>query len=186
VGGSGLTRTASAALLFSAGCAARQTPPVEPPLDPRAGVTSVRVLEAADRKPPAVDVVAERLTPAFASDENALPIYPSHALEAGCQQGTVAIRLHVGEDGNVAQVASVPNRPVPDDPCHSAFWASTAGTVQAWRFAPAFRQTPKPGPDEDGDGRPDFTLWAQSPAAIYLDFEFAFRIAEGRGQVLSR
>lgn len=85
MGGSSLTGAASVALLFSAACAARQPPPVAVPESARAGTTSVRVLEA-DQKPPPADVVVQR----------------------------------------------------------------------------------------------------QAPAAIYLDFEFAFRIVEGRGQVLSR
>jgi len=178
-------RAAAAGLVLSVACGARPARVVTPAPD-RTGVSSVRVLENAAGKPALPDAVVERMTPAYASDANALPVYPAHALAAGCRDGTVAVRLHVGDDGNVSKAAYVPDRPVAEDACHSAFWATTFSAVQAWRFAPAFRQTPRPGPDLDGDGRPDFTRWEQTPAAIYLDFEFAFRVVEGRGQVLSR
>jgi hypothetical protein len=156
------------------------------PTNAREGVTSVRVLEDGAKKPPPADNVVETITPAFASDDNRLPEYPRYALKGGCQQGIVPIRLYVGADGNVARVTPVPNQPVADDQCHSAFWASSCAAVQAWRFSPAFRQTPRPGPDIDGDGRPDFTRWEQAPIMIYLDFEFTYRVVEGKGQVLSR
>jgi hypothetical protein len=176
---------AAAGLALSAACGTRPAR-VAAPAPERSGTSSVRVLENPDRKPAAVDALVERITPAFASDANALPAYPDYALAAGCRDGTVAIRVQVGDDGNVSRVEYVPDRPIAEDRCHSAFWAATSSAVQAWRFAPAFRQTPHPGPDLDGDGRPDFTRWEQSPAAIYLDFEFAFRVVEGRGQVQER
>lgn len=96
------------------------------------------------------------------------------------------IRVFVGEDGNVARVKPVPNRPVAGDQCHSAFWASTCSAVQEWRFSPAFRQTSRPGPDVDKDGRPDYSAWTQTPVMIYLDFEFTFRVVGGEGKVRSK
>jgi hypothetical protein len=178
--------TFAVAFLLSAACGVRQRPAVAVPTSTREGVTSVRVLEDGAKKPAPADAVVETITPAFASDDNRLPEYPGYALKAGCQQGIVPIRLYVNADGNVARVAPVPNRHVAEDQCHSAFWASTCAAVQAWRFSPAFRQTPRPGPDIDGDGRPDFTQWEQAPIMIYLDFEFTYRVVEGKGQVLSR
>jgi len=98
----------------------------------------------------------------------------------------IPIRVCVGTDGNVSAVQPIPDRPVPAGRCHSAFWVATYAAVRGWRFAPAFRQTPRPGRDVDGDGRPDLTSWEQTPVAIYLDFEFTFRIVSGKGEVLSR
>lgn len=172
--------------LLCAACAARQAPPVAGPAATRQGSTSVRVLESDSKAPQPGEAVAETITPAFASDENKLPEYPAYALKAGCREGTVPIRLHIGEDGNVARVSAVPDRAVADDACHSAFWAATYGAVRAWRFAPAFRQVPRPGADIDGDGRPDYTRWEQTPIMIYLDFEFSFRVVEGKGRVSSQ
>jgi hypothetical protein len=173
------------AALVLAGCASRLPPPAPAP-SAREGRTSVRVLESSSRPEPPPDAVVERITPAFASDQNELPEFPDYALKAGCQHGVVPVRLYVGADGNVAGVHPIPGRPVVDDQCHSALWAATCGAVQKWRFSPALRQTPRPGPDLDGDGRPDFPLWEQRPIMIYLDFEFTFDVVEGRGVVQAR
>jgi len=173
-------------LLLVAACGARQRPPEVVPLQTREGVTSVRVLHDEIGKAPRPEVEVDRITPAYASDENKLPEYPVYALKAGCQQGVVPIRMTIGADGNVASVAPIPDRPVEKDQCHSAFWAAVCTTVQEWRFAPAFRLTSEPGPDADGDGHPDSTWRRQTPIAIYLDLEFTFRVVNGRGEVVSR
>jgi hypothetical protein len=178
--------TCAGVLLLSVACGVRPRLPVAGATSTREGVSSVRVLEDDAKKQPPADAVVETITPAFASDDNRLPEYPGYALKAGCKRGVVPIRLYVNVDGNVARIDPVPNRPVAEDQCHSAFWASTCAAVQAWRFSPAFRQTPGSGPDIDGDGYPDFTRWEQAPIMIYLDFEFTFRVVEGKGQVLSR
>ena len=170
-------------LLLSLGCAARYRPPA---VAIPTGVTSVRVLENEATQPSSSEAQAERITPAFASAENKLPEYPPYALRGGCQDGVIPIRVYVGTDGNVSAVQPIPDRPVPTDRCHSAFWVATYAAVRGWRFAPAFRQTPRPGRDVDGDGRPDLTNWEQTPVAIYLDFEFTFRIVNGKGEVQSR
>ena len=174
-----------AVVALVAGCAARQPLPPAPPEPTREGLTSVRVLEAPPGAEPP-EVVIETLTPAYASNDNQLPEYPDYALEAGCQTGVVPMRVYISDEGNVADVRAVPGRPVTDDQCHSAFWAATCLAVQAWKFAPAFRQRSRPGPDRDGDGNPDFTRWEQTPVTIYLDFEFTFRVVEGKGEVASR
>lgn len=183
----GVRAVVAATCAVVVGCAAHQQHPAATPLPTPSleGRTSVRVLESEFHQPQpnAMDV---RITPAFASDQNKLPEYPRFALKAGCELGVVPIRLFIGRDGNVATTSSVPNHPVADDQCHGAFWAATVSAVQGWRFSPAYRQTPKPGPDLDGDGKPDFSLWEQEAVMIYLDFEFTFRVVEGKGQVLSR
>jgi hypothetical protein len=170
-------------LLLSLGCAAHSRPPA---VAMPTGVTSVRVLQSEGTQPSPSETRAETITPAFASAENKLPEYPPYALRGGCQDGVVPVRVYVGPDGNVSAVKTIPSRPVPADRCESAFWVATYAAVRGWRFAPAFRQTPRPGPDVDGDGRPDRTNWEQMPVAIYLDFEFTFRIVGGKGEVQSR
>ncbi len=173
-------------LLLSLGCAARTPPPSVVSVGPPTGVTSVRVLGDEAAPPPPAEPDAEKITPAFASEENKLPEYPAYALRHGCQLGVVPVRIYVGADGNVSTVKPVPGRPVANDWCHSAFSGSTYAAVQRWRFAPAFRQTPHPGADIDGDGRPDLTKWEQTPITVYLDFEFTFRVVGGKGEVQSR
>lgn len=174
-----------AVLAVAAACGVRQRPPGAGPEATREGETSVRVLTR-EPAPEPEGVVVETITPAYASDENELPEYPAHALEAGCQQGIVPIRVYVGADGNVERVDGIPDMPVANDQCHSAFWGATCIAVQDWRFAPAFRQRSVPGLDFDGDGQPDFTRWEQTAVRIYLDFEFTFRVVDGKGEVRTR
>jgi hypothetical protein len=87
---------------------------------------------------------------------------------------------------SVADQRDVPDHPVPDDPCHVAFRAAVQGAVAAWKFAPAFRLKPVPGPDHDGQGRPVVRRWEQTPVLIYLDFEFLFKVVDGKGVVRTR
>jgi TonB-like protein len=172
-------------LIVSSACAARHQAAVAPPQPGREGRTSVRVLTEPGG-PGSSDLTVERITVAHASDQNQLPTYPAHALKAGCQGGVVPVRVHIGPDGNVSAVRTIPENPVADDQCHSAFWVAVYEAVSVWKFAPAFRQTPIPGPDDDGDGRPDITRWKQEAVAIYVDFEFLFSVVNGVGEVRSR
>lgn len=187
--GKGVLASVAIALLATACAAHRAVPPpvtspvVEPTLE---GRTSVRLLNADATASRAADPFAERITPAHASSDNRLPDYPAYALKAGCRDGAVPVRVFVGPDGNVAAQRDVPDRPLPTDPCHMAFRAAVQATVAGWKFAPAFRQRAEPGPDVDGDGRPDFSRWQQTPVTIYLDLEFSFAVVEGKGVVRAR
>jgi outer membrane biosynthesis protein TonB len=173
------------ASLLALACAAHRH--VDAPADraTREGQTSVHVLTAPDVGTASVEASDVRITPAYASPENALPDYPAYALRAGCRDGLVPVRVHVGADGNVTAQRDIPGRPLPDDQCHSAFRAAVQGAVRDWKFAPAFRVTQLPGRDP-GDGRPTVPRWEQSPIAIYVDLEFAFQVVEGKGVVRSR
>src|SRR5262249_24638116 len=109
---------------LSVACAHR--PPVAAPRPE--GHTSVRVLPAPESPSSgaggAPDATTERITPAYASADNALPESPPAALRAGCGHGTVAVRVHIDTVGNVAAQRDVPGRPLPADECHMAFRAA--------------------------------------------------------------
>lgn len=140
------------------------------------------MLNEPERGPEPPDPSSERITPAYASPENRLPDYPAYALKAGCRDGTVPVRVTIGTDGNVAAQQDVPGRPLPSDECHMAFRAAVQGAVKDWKFAPAFRQKPVPGPDP----RAPIMRWEQVPIAIYIDFEFSFQVVHGKGVVHTR
>jgi hypothetical protein len=146
------------------------------------GRTSLRVLNRAEAGSGTPDPSEERITPAYPSSENKLPQYPAYALRAGCREGVVPVRVYVGTDGNVSDQRDIPDRPLPNDDCHMAFRAAVQSTVKDWKFAPAFRQKPLPGPDP----RAPIVHWEQSPVAIYLDFEFSFEVVGGKGVVRAR
>jgi len=56
--------------------------------------------------------------------------------------------------------------------------------LDAWKFAPAFRQTPMPEPS--ADPLAPVLRWRQEPIAIYVDFEFLFEVVGGKGIVRTR
>jgi hypothetical protein len=179
-------RAGVAALLLVAatGCATHAPPP--PPSPPPEGRTSARVLVDASIEAVPPKPAAETITNIFAKDDNPLPEYPGYALRHGCTKGTVAVRLVIGTDGNVSSQQDVPRRPLGNDPCLVAFRAAVQTAVSGWRFSPAFRLRRVPGPDRDGDGRPDFDRWDQTPIVVYVDYEFLFEVVEGKGVVRSR
>jgi hypothetical protein len=99
----------------------------------------------------------------------------------------VPVRVHINAEGNVQAQRDVPDHPLPNDPCHVAFRAAVQAAVQGWRYAPAFHEKKVPGPDIDKDGKPDFERWVQDGAvAIYIDYEFLFRVVNGKGEVRTR
>jgi hypothetical protein len=168
------------ALPFAVACARRAV--VAPPV--LEGRTSVRALKPPEVAEGTVEALSESITPAYASGENKVPEYPPHALKAGCRAGTVPVRVYVGPDGNVTSQRDIPEHPLPSDGCHMAFRAAVEGVVNDWRFAPAYRMKPVPGPVRDG--QPGIARWEQTPIAIYLDFEFTFEVIGGKGVVRRR
>jgi hypothetical protein len=172
---------ASVVLLGGLACA-RQVP--APTLAPPEGRTSFRALVPAGADKATVEAASETITPAYASPDNQPPEYPAYALEAGCRSGTVPVRVFVGADGNVTGQKDIPGRPLPGDNCHVAFRAAVQGTVNGWKFAPAYRVASVPRPTRDGE--PGITRWDQSPIPVYLDFEFFFEVVAGKGVVRSR
>jgi len=144
----------------------------------------MRVLNAPEIASAGITPTDIRITPVYASEDNALPLYPAYALRAGCRDARIAVRVYVGADGNVSSQGDVPQRELGNDPCLVAFRAAVQAAVESWRFAPAFRQQQVPGPDRDG--RPDGTRWEQTAIAIFVDFEFTFAVVGGQGVVRSK
>ena len=174
-------RAIAAAALIAVSCGARRHV-VPPEAGSPEGRTSVRVLNEPEAGSGRPDPSSERITPAYASSQNTLPEYPAYALRAGCREGVVPVRVVIDTDGNVAAQQDVPSRPLPSDECHMAFRAAVQSAVKEWKFAPAFRQRPVPGPDP----RAPIMRWEQTPVTIYLDFEFSFEVVEGKGRVHTR
>lgn len=168
------------ASLMGVACAHR----VAPTVVLQEGRTTIRVLNRPEVDAGPVDALSESVTPAYASGENEVPEYPAYALKAGCRAGTVPVRVYVGPGGNVTGQRDIPERPLPSDGCHVAFRAAVQAAVNEWRFAPAYRLKPVPGPERDG--QPGLTRWEQTPIAVYLDFEFLFEVVGGKGVVRSR
>jgi len=142
-------------------------------------------LKAPETGAEVLDTSKAMLTPAQASPNNGLPEYPAYALEAGCGEGRVPVRVYIGVDGNVSAQRDVPDRPLPNDQCHMAFRAAVQSAVRDWKFAPAFVQKPLPGLVL-ADGKTVIPQWESNAIPIYVDLEFSFEVVEGKGVVRSR
>jgi hypothetical protein len=113
------------------------------------------------------------VVPAEAGSENALPVYPPAALEAGCGSGIVPIRIQIGTNGRVTRHSDVPGRNLAGDSCHGLFAEAVRIAVSQWGFFPAMRRVC------EGDA----TTCTDTPIAIYLDLEFRFEVVAGKGVI---
>jgi hypothetical protein len=127
------------------------------------GRSSLHVLSDQPRLAPDLDREV-RLVPAAPGPENQLPEYPAAALERGCGEGAVAVRVYIGILGLVVRQEPVPGRMPVADECHALFQSSTSSTVGQWGFFPALRQT---------CARGECSL---EPIESYVDLEFRFEV----------
>lgn len=134
------------------------------------GQTSYKILNSIEVVPGAPEPSGEAITPVYPNADNETPLYPAAALKAGCGQGSVAVRVHVGVDGKVSAQQEVPGRPVAADECHNAFREAVRVAVGKWTYVPAMRV----GPVE------------RTPIGLDLDYEFAFEVIGGKGVVRTR
>jgi outer membrane biosynthesis protein TonB len=134
----------------------------------------VRILQSPDPPRPAENAKAT-LIPAEPGPENKLPDYPADALKSGCGSGVVPVRIHVGRNGRVVSQGEVPGRAIGSDLCHARFAEAVRAAISKWGFFPAMRRV-CPGDSED---------CTSTPITIYLDLEFRFEVANGKGVVIS-
>lgn len=169
---------AGAIVVAASGCASKSRTIAPPTGATREGRTTFRVLsEPAD--PVRADEVQVTIIPVAPGPENQLPAYPADALGAGCGQGAVAARVHIGPLGRVVKQLPVPGRHTPTDSCHVAFGAKVEATVKNWGFFPALRQTCVPR-----KGAPPSC--SSVPIESYVDLEFLFDVVDGQPRVRPR
>lgn len=180
---------AGAWVVVGAACAARAgvaRAPVTPDDPWREGRARYRALPPPATSGGAAEVSAATLTPAYASPENALPVFPDFALRAGCDGGVVRARVFVGADGNVTGSEDLAAaEPEASGRCPAALRGAVHAAVSRWRFAPAFRVRPRERPPT-ADGRPRLPEWEQTPVPVFLDFEFTFEVVDGKPAVRLR
>lgn len=169
-----------------AACAARPAvthEPAAPDELAREGRAKYRALPPPATSGNAAEVSAATLTPAYASPENALPVFPDFALRAGCDGGVFRARVFVGADGNVTGSEDLAaSEPQAWGRCPAALRGAVHAAVSRWRFAPSFRVRPRARPPA-ADGGPSPPGWEQTPVPVFLDFEFTFEVVDGQPAV---
>ena len=110
-------RLLSLALVLAFGLACAKAPPSSP-ASARHGESSFRVLAEAEVVNGAPEPSPETITAIHPFAENQAPSYPDAALGAGCGDGLVPVRVHVGIDGRVSEIRRIPGRVVAGDACY--------------------------------------------------------------------
>jgi len=154
-------------------------------ISPASGEVSAKLV--ADPNAPTVqlgpdeDFVAPRLRP-----ENPPPIYPPELVPLHLTPHTVAVRVMFDERGSALSVVPSPVANSTDDPYRATFEKAVETTLMRWRCQPPRIRKFRPGPDSDGDGKPDFRiLSAQRTLKTFFDVSFLFEVVNGQPVVRS-
>jgi hypothetical protein len=171
---------ASLALMrgFGLGCAKAHP---GAPTSARHGDSSFRVLAETEVVNGEPEPSSETITAIHPFAENQAPSYPDEALRAGCSDGLVPVRVHVGIDGRVAEIRRIPGRMVAFDACYGAMETAVQQAVVAWRFVPAYRVRRLPAGTPSGEPTVE-----RVPLGLDLDYEFLFSVVGGKGTVRSK
>lgn len=117
----------------------------------------------------------------------AAPVYPADALEAGCGEGVVGLRIVVDPEGSVAEVRDSPVVEGTRGSCARRFREESESAVREWRFVPAQWRKLGPGKDVDGDSIPDYQVVIEMERiSSYLDIQIDFQVIGGEGRVRVR
>jgi outer membrane biosynthesis protein TonB len=163
------------------GLACARARPSEPRPAPRHGESGYRALAEAEVVEDAAEPGGETITAIHPLAGNRAPSYPDGALRAGCGDGLVPVRVHIGIDGRVSEIRPIPGRGVASDACHREFEAEVRRVVGTWEFLPAYRVRRRAA--EAPGAEPTVE---REPLGLDLDYEFSFTVVEGMGTVRSR
>lgn len=171
----------------AAGCAHVVTPPPSPPPAaplPEATRGGVELKFVNDPNAPPPDPHQEFHAPKIIG-RPAMPPYPADALAANAG-GTVALRITIDTEGQVALVEDSPVAPSTPGPFTSEFRAAAEKGARTWRFSPGEIEQLEDGKDLDGDGKPDYTtVVSVGRVPVIYDILFNFYVVKGVGQVRS-
>ena len=125
---------------------------------------------------PGEEFVRPRLDPS-----NAMPVYPAELVALHPAPHTVVLRVTFDDLGHVAGIAKSPVRASTADPYSDRFEAATREALEKWRSSPAKIRRFHPGPDGDGDGKPDYRIMDfECTLRAFFDVSFSFDVVNGQ------
>lgn len=127
------------------------------------------------KRGPGEEYVAPQL-----SVNNRPPKYPADLLPLNLPRKAASVRVTFDENGRVIDVVPSPIGEITHDEYESAFMSAVTDAVCTWHCYPASIRKFRDGPDNDGDGKPDYRiLVAQRFLKTFFDVTFTFEVVNG-------
>jgi hypothetical protein len=172
------------ALIVFAGC---RTPAPDQTLEPRdaaaisasSGAVSQKLVPDPD-SPEVTLGPDEQFIPPQLDPSNPGPTYPAELIQLRLPPYTVGMRVTFDERGNVLDILPSPIAASTEGPHRPAFEDATRAALRRWHcWAPQIRKF-RPGPDADGDGKPDYRIMSDRRSLkTFFDVSFAFEVVNG-------
>ncbi len=155
-------------------------------ISPASGAVSAKLVP--DPNAPTVQLgpdeqfVGPRLRP-----ENPPPVYPAQLIPLHLGPHVVSLRVTFDEKGSAWKIEPSPIAVSTDDQYRPAFESALKETLMRWKCQPPVIRKFRPGPDSDGDGKPDFRIMSsQRPLKTFFDLTFSFEVVNGQPIVKSK
>jgi len=179
-------------LLLAAFIACRSQPASETisvrgvaPAAPSTGAVALRLV--ADPGTPGVELAPdENYVPPQLLSSNPAPVYPPDLVPLHLKHHTVGLRITFNETGRVSDVGESPVAGSTGGQYQAAFTAAALQALEQWRCWPPEVRKFRPGPDGDGDGKPDFQIVVKRKVLrAYFDVSITFEVVDGLPTVKS-
>ncbi|HUE95757.1 MAG TPA: hypothetical protein VMN39_03830 [Longimicrobiaceae bacterium] len=122
----------------------------------------------------------EEFTPPGLHHSNVAPLYPPALVPLRLAPHTVVLRVTFDERGRAMTVERSPVGTPTDGEHRVAFETAAREALSEWRCSPPRIRRFRPGPDADGDGKPDFRIMTgQRFLKTYFDVSFTFKVVDG-------
>ncbi len=124
---------------------------------------------------PDEDYVMPQLSPS-----NPSPVYPRHLVALHLKSHTVVLRITFDERGLPSEIASSPIAASTENQYQREFESAAKEALAQWKCRPPRIRKFRPGPDADGDRKPDYRiLHSQRVLKTFFDVSFAFEVING-------
>ncbi|HSP14556.1 MAG TPA: hypothetical protein VLV78_07385 [Thermoanaerobaculia bacterium] len=145
----------------------------------RSGAVSAKLLE--DPTAPGVQLgPGEEYRQPQLNPDNPFPEYPAALIGKSLPIHVVAARVTFDEEGCPIDIAGSPLRASTEDQYTPYFVGEVRKAVATWKCWPPRIRKFRPGPDTDGDGKPDYRiLSAEKVLKTYFDVSFSFEVVNG-------
>jgi hypothetical protein len=123
----------------------------------------------------------EQFIPANLHPGNPAPAYPAELIAQGVPAHRIVVRILFDEMGRVLDIGPSPLEASTSSRLTPRFDASVCDALLNWRIWPPTLRKFRPGPDSDGDGKPDYRVMIdQKTLKSFFDVAFTFEIVNGQ------